>query len=45
MNNLADAYEKAGNKGMALESCKKALQLDPTNEYEKNRIKMLRAEP
>jgi tetratricopeptide (TPR) repeat protein len=42
-DSLADAYEKAGNKAMALESCIKALKLDPNNEYEKNRIKRLQS--
>lgn len=42
-DSLADAYEKAGNKAMALESCIKALKLDPNNEYEKNRIKGLQS--
>jgi CubicO group peptidase (beta-lactamase class C family) len=37
-DSLADGYEKAGNKTLAIESCKKALQIDPSNEYEKNRI-------
>jgi tetratricopeptide (TPR) repeat protein len=42
-DSLADAYEKAGNKAMALENCIKALKLDPNNEYEKNRIKGLQS--
>jgi CubicO group peptidase (beta-lactamase class C family) len=42
-DSLADGYEKAGNKAMALESCKRALKIDPNNEYEKNRIKGLQS--
>lgn len=38
-DSLADGYEKAGDKAKALESCMKALKLDPNNDYEKNRIK------
>ena len=40
-DSLADGYEMSGNKALAIESCKKALQIDPANEYEKNRIKTL----
>jgi CubicO group peptidase (beta-lactamase class C family) len=40
-DSLADGYEKAGNKTLAIASCKKALEIDPANEYEKNRIKAL----
>jgi CubicO group peptidase (beta-lactamase class C family) len=40
-DSLADGYEKSGNKALAIESCKKALQIDPSNEYEKNRINTL----
>jgi CubicO group peptidase (beta-lactamase class C family) len=40
-DSLADGYEKAGNKALAIESCKKALEIDPSNEDEKNRIKGL----
>jgi len=40
-DSLADGYEKAGNKTLAIESCKKALRIDPSNEYEKERIKAL----
>jgi CubicO group peptidase (beta-lactamase class C family) len=40
-DSLADGYEKAGNKALAIESCKKALQIDPSSEYEKNRINSL----
>jgi CubicO group peptidase (beta-lactamase class C family) len=40
-DSLADGYEKAGNKALAIASCKKALEIDPANEYEKNRIKTL----
>jgi hypothetical protein len=40
-DSLADAYEKAGNKTLAIESCKKALQIDPSNGYEKDRINAL----
>jgi tetratricopeptide (TPR) repeat protein len=38
---LADGYEKAGDKALAIESRKKALQIDPSNEYEKNMLKAL----
>jgi len=40
-DSLADGYEKAGNIPLAIESCKKALQIDPANLDEKNRIKAL----
>jgi CubicO group peptidase (beta-lactamase class C family) len=40
-DSLADAYEKAGNKALAIESCKKALQIDPSNGHEKDRISAL----
>jgi len=42
-DSIADAYEKAGNKDMALKSRMKALELDPTNEYEKEQVKALQA--
>jgi CubicO group peptidase (beta-lactamase class C family) len=42
-DSLADAYEKAGDKPRTLLNCQKALQLDPNNEYEKNRIKRLQS--
>ncbi|HZY36434.1 MAG TPA: serine hydrolase [Mucilaginibacter sp.] len=42
-DSLADAYEKAGDKAKELENCKKALELDPNNEYEKNRVKGLQS--
>jgi len=40
-DSLADGYEKAGNIPLAIESCKKALEINPANQDEKNRIKAL----
>jgi tetratricopeptide (TPR) repeat protein len=42
-DSLADGYEKAGDKSKELQSLKRCLQLDPNNEYEKNRIKTLQS--
>jgi CubicO group peptidase (beta-lactamase class C family) len=40
-DSLADGYEKAGDKAAALESCKKALALDPKSTYMQQRIASL----
>jgi len=40
-DSLADGYEKVGDITLAIESCQKALQIDPSNEPEKNRIRTL----
>jgi CubicO group peptidase (beta-lactamase class C family) len=40
-DSLADGYEKAGEKAAAIEARKKALEIDPSNEYEKNMLKAL----
>lgn len=40
-DSLTDGYEKAGNIKLALANCKKALEIDPANQAEKNRIKAL----
>jgi CubicO group peptidase (beta-lactamase class C family) len=40
-DSLADGYEKAGDKAAALATCKKALAVDPTNTYMKQRIASL----
>jgi CubicO group peptidase (beta-lactamase class C family) len=40
-DSLADGYEKAGDKAAALESCKKALAIDPSSDYMKGRIASL----
>jgi CubicO group peptidase (beta-lactamase class C family) len=40
-DSLADGYERAGNNAKALESCRRALQIDPHNEQEKTRIRAL----
>jgi CubicO group peptidase (beta-lactamase class C family) len=40
-DSLADGYEKAGDKTAALESCKKALTIDPTSTYMQKRIASL----
>jgi len=40
-DSLADGYEKAGDKTAALESCKKALTIDPTSTYMQQRIASL----
>lgn len=40
-DSLADGYEKAGDKSAALESCRKALAIDPTSTYMQQRIAAL----
>ena len=40
-DSLADGYEKAGDKAAALESCKKALAIDPNSTYMQQRITSL----
>jgi CubicO group peptidase (beta-lactamase class C family) len=40
-DSLADGYEKAGDKQLAIAARKKALEIDPSNEDEKNMLKVL----
>jgi CubicO group peptidase (beta-lactamase class C family) len=40
-DSLADGYEKAGDNAAALESCKKALAIDPSSSYMQQRITSL----
>jgi CubicO group peptidase (beta-lactamase class C family) len=42
-DSLGDGYEKAGDKTRELQSRIRCVQLDPNNEYEKNRIKALQS--
>jgi len=39
--NLADAYNRAGKKALAIENFKKALQLDPQNYFAIDQLKAL----
>jgi Tfp pilus assembly protein PilF len=38
---LVDAYQRAGQKALAIENFKKALQLNPQNYFAMNQIKAL----
>jgi CubicO group peptidase (beta-lactamase class C family) len=40
-DSLADGYEKAGDKSGAIAACKKALSIDPGNEYMRSRLMAL----
>jgi Tfp pilus assembly protein PilF len=40
-SSLANAYDRAGQKALAIESFRKALQLDPQNYFAMDRLKAL----